>query len=85
MSQLKSEFAMKNLGPLSYFLGIVFLEILPVFFLSRQKYDIEILEKTGMSQCKPAPTPVTTSRKLSTDAGSPYNNPTLYRSLAGAL
>ena len=38
-----------------------------------------------MSQCKPAPTPVTTPRKLSADTGSPYDNPTLHRSLAGAL
>ena len=38
-----------------------------------------------MSKCKPAPTLVTTSRKLCADAGSPYENSTLYRSLAGAL
>ena len=38
-----------------------------------------------MSQCKPASTLVTTSHKLSADVGSPDDNPTLYRSLAGAL
>ena len=38
-----------------------------------------------MSQFKPAPTPVTTSRKLCANAGSPYPDPTLYCSLAGAL
>ena len=42
-----------------------------------------------MSECKPAPapapTPVTTSSKLYADVGSPYDNPTLYCSLAGTL
>ena len=85
MSQLSSEFAMKDLGPLSYFLGIVVSRNSVGLFLSQQKYATEILEKAGMSQCKPAPTSVTTSSKLSADAGSPYNNHTLYRSLAGAL
>ena len=36
-----------------------------------------------MPQCKPASTPVTTSSKLCVDAGSPYDDHTLYRSLAG--
>ena len=54
-------------------------------FLSQHKYATEILDKAGMSQCKPAPTPVTTSSKLCANVGSPYNDPTLYRSLAGAL
>ena len=54
-------------------------------FLSQHKYAIEILDKAYMSQCKPAPTPITTSSKLGADAGSPHDDPTLNRSLAGAL
>ena len=54
-------------------------------FLSQHKYDTEILDKANMSQCKPTSTPVHTSGKLCTDASSPYDGPTLYRSLAGAL
>ena len=46
---------------------------------------MKFLDKAGTSQCKPAPTPVTTSSKLCADAGSPYDNPTLYRTLAGAF
>ena len=55
------------------------------FYLSQQKYATEILNKTGMSQCKHVSAPVATSRKLFTDAGSPYDDPTLYRSLASTL
>ena len=85
MSKLSSEFAMKDLGPLSYFLGIVISRTPTGLFLSQTKYAAEILDKAGTSQCKPAPTPVTTSSKLCADAGSPYDNPTLYRTLAGAF
>ncbi|XP_057515431.1 uncharacterized mitochondrial protein AtMg00810-like [Amaranthus tricolor] len=38
-----------------------------------------------MSQRKPVSTPVATSGKLCTNVGSPCADPTLYRSLAGAL
>ena len=54
-------------------------------FLSQNKYAVEILDKAGMSQCKPTPTPVTTSNKLCADIGSPNNNPILYRGLARVL
>ncbi|XP_071714956.1 uncharacterized mitochondrial protein AtMg00810-like [Rutidosis leptorrhynchoides] len=38
-----------------------------------------------MTNCNPVSTPVDTQRKLSSSEGTPYHNPTLYRSLAGAL
>ncbi|XP_021729398.1 uncharacterized protein LOC110696420 [Chenopodium quinoa] len=39
----------------------------------------------GMDSCKPAATPVDTKSKLSADAGPPFRDLTLYRSLAGTL
>ena len=54
-------------------------------FLSQLRYASEILEKAGLSHCKSVSTPVATSRKLCANAGSPCDDPTLYRSLAGAL
>ena len=77
MTKLSSEFAKKDLGPLSYFLGIVVSRNSAGLFLSEQKYAAEILNKAGMSQCKPAPTPVITSGKLCADASSLYHDPTL--------
>ncbi|CAO2820878.1 unnamed protein product [Amaranthus hypochondriacus] len=85
MAKLSSEFAMKDLGPLSYFLGIAVTRISAGLFLSQHKYATEILEKAGMSQCNPASTPVSTTSKLRANVGSPCSDPTLYRSLAGAL
>ncbi|MCI43197.1 hypothetical protein A2U01_0064434, partial [Trifolium medium] len=38
-----------------------------------------------MASCKPSATPVDTKQKLSTSSGTPFEDPSLYRSLAGAL
>ncbi|GJY51271.1 ribonuclease H-like domain-containing protein [Tanacetum coccineum] len=44
----------------------------------------EILERAHMQHCNPCKTPVDTESKLGSD-GDPVSDPTLYRSLAGAL
>jgi hypothetical protein len=85
ISLLSSEFAMKDLGPLSYFLGISVTRHSGGIFLSQKKYAEEVLERAGMSSCKSCPTPVDTKSKLSTNTGTQYEDPSLYRSLAGAL
>ncbi|GJZ62011.1 ribonuclease H-like domain-containing protein [Tanacetum coccineum] len=51
----------------------------------RTKYELmSILERDRMITCNPCRTPVDTDSKLSAD-GDPVSDPTLYRSLAGAL
>ncbi|XP_071689056.1 uncharacterized mitochondrial protein AtMg00810-like [Rutidosis leptorrhynchoides] len=55
------------------------------FFLNQSKYAKEILDRAGMSNCKPCNTPVEAKSKLSSHIGNPYADPSLYRSLAGAL
>ncbi|XP_021741927.1 uncharacterized protein LOC110708128 [Chenopodium quinoa] len=85
MDLLGSEFAMKDLGPLNYFLGIVVTRHKGGMFLSQRKYAEEIIERAGMSSCKPSPTPVDTNSKVSATSSTTFDDPTLYRSLAGAL
>ncbi|XP_057432530.1 uncharacterized mitochondrial protein AtMg00810-like [Lotus japonicus] len=85
MALLASEFAMKDLGPLSYFLGIAVTRHAGGLFLSQSTYARDIIARAGMASCNPSATPVDTKQKLSTSAGSPCDDPTLYRSLAGAL
>ncbi|XP_074266651.1 uncharacterized protein LOC141589930 [Silene latifolia] len=82
---LSTEFAMTDLGPLHYFLGISVTTTPTGLFLSQSKYIAEILERARMRNCKPCATPVDTKAKLSGDSGEPFDNPSLYRSLAGAL
>jgi hypothetical protein len=76
---------MKDLGPLSYFLGIVVTRHPQDLFLSQKKYVEDILIQAGMSSCKSCPTPVDTKSKMSAAHSVPYEDPSLYRSLAGAL
>ncbi|XP_021771799.1 uncharacterized protein LOC110735933 [Chenopodium quinoa] len=85
ISHLRTGFPMTDLGPLNYFLGIVVTRTPSYMFLSQQKYAKEILERAGMASCKPAATPVETQSKLSAETGPQFHDPTLYRSLAGAL
>ncbi|XP_050888717.1 uncharacterized mitochondrial protein AtMg00810-like [Lathyrus oleraceus] len=85
MSLLASEFAMKDLGPLSYFLGIAVSHHPNGIFLSQSTYASEIIERAGMVFCKPSATPVDTKQKLSTSSDTSYEVPSLYWSLAGAL
>ncbi|GAU46568.1 hypothetical protein TSUD_272070 [Trifolium subterraneum] len=48
-------------------------------------YASDINARAGMTSCKPSATPVDTKQKLGTFAGTPYDDPTLYRIIAGAL
>lgn len=85
MSKLATKFAMKDLGPLSYFLGIAVSRDNNSLFMSQSSYAEDILDRAGMSQCKPCPTPVDSKGKLSASSSAPYEDPTKYRRLAGVL
>jgi hypothetical protein len=78
MSQLSSEFVMKDLGHISYFLGILVTRHSSGIFLSQHKYAEEIIDKDVMSSCKPVSTVVDTKAKLCGLSGNPYHNPSEY-------
>ena len=85
IGSLQQEFAMTDLGKLHYFLGVSAQRSSTGLFLSQAKYAAEILAKANMSSCNPCQTPLEVHSKLSSQDGPPVANPTLYRSLAGAL
>ena len=82
--KLHSEFATKDLGSLSYFLGLEASPTPDGLFISQLKYARDILTRAQLLDSKPVHTPMVVSQHL-TVAGSPFSNPTLYRSLVGAL
>ncbi|XP_019087632.1 PREDICTED: uncharacterized protein LOC109127424 [Camelina sativa] len=53
--------------------------------LLQQNYAADILHREKMTNCKPCLTPVDTLSKLAEAVGDAVDDPTLYRSLAGAL
>ncbi|XP_051190594.1 uncharacterized mitochondrial protein AtMg00810-like [Lolium perenne] len=82
---LHAEFALKDLGPLHYFLGIEVFQRADGFFLHQWKYAHELLERAWMLNCNPAPTLVDTKAKLSASDGSLASDAPFYRSIVGAL
>ena len=62
--QLSTEFEMKNLGGLEYFLGIEVARSKQGIFLSRRKYILDLLAEIGFLECKLADTPIIQNHKL---------------------
>ncbi|XP_028949214.1 uncharacterized mitochondrial protein AtMg00810-like [Malus domestica] len=85
ITDLTKEFDLKDLGSLHYFLGIQITRTAEGLFLSRVKYVTDLLKKTEMLESKPCATPCLPYNRLLKDDGEPFNNPTLYRSIVGAL
>lgn len=76
---------MSDLGDIHHFLGITVHRNTSGVFLSQQQYALEILDRANMLHCIPISTPIDTRSKPSLHDGHPFSNPSLYRSLAGAL
>jgi histone deacetylase 1/2 len=87
LRDLNVNFAIKDLGDLHFFLGIEVKRVNNVLLLTQEKYALELLAKVGMSQCKSAPTPLSTSEQLSLESGTPLGSEdcTQFRSIVGAL
>lgn len=82
---LKSEFPMTDCGIIHSFLSVSAMFNAKGLFLNQSKYAEEIIQRAGLTECKPCSTPVDLKSKLAEDDGKPVSNPTEYRSLAGAL
>ncbi|KAK1594679.1 hypothetical protein QYE76_008255 [Lolium multiflorum] len=83
--RLRAEFALKDLGPLHYFLGIEVVRRADGFFLHQRKYARELLDRAGMLNCKATATHVDTRSKLSATDGAPAPDASSYRSIVGAM
>jgi hypothetical protein len=87
LKDLRSDFALKDLGELHFFLGIQVTKSADGLVLSQEKYASEILQNAEMTHCKPIHTPLVTSEKLSISNGAALGEEqgTQYRSIVEGL
>ncbi|XP_019180201.1 PREDICTED: uncharacterized protein LOC109175392 [Ipomoea nil] len=77
-------FKIRDLGTPTFFLGIETVPIDGGLLLSQRRYMDDILTRAGMVDCKSLSTPAAIT-KAASPSTAPYENPTQYRRLAGAL
>jgi hypothetical protein len=82
---LSTEFEMKDLGSLKYFLGIEVSRCKSGIFLSQRKYVLDLLKETGMTACKPVSTPLAEGMKLGIDRTQGSIDKGRYQRLVGKL
>lgn len=85
--ELASEFEMKYLGLMHYFLGLEVWKKCGEIFLSQGKYVVKLLERFGMTECKSMNTTMEMNfKKLCGKlVGVDLVNPSKYCQLIGAL
>ncbi|GKV44231.1 hypothetical protein SLEP1_g51429 [Rubroshorea leprosula] len=82
---LSQKFEMKDLGGLSYFLGLEVISSDDGYLLSQVKYASDLVSKTELNDSKSVSTPLEPNVKLTFMDGSPLFDPTRYWQLVGSL
>ncbi|KAK3026255.1 hypothetical protein RJ639_041631 [Escallonia herrerae] len=81
---LASEFELKDLGALRYFLGMEVARSKSGITVSQRKYVLDLLRDTGMLGCRPAETPMEPNAKLDIEGGKDVDSEQ-YQRLVGKL
>ena len=83
--KLSKRFQMKDMGKLSWFLGIEFTCKEGMIEMNQTKYIERVLSRFNMQNCKPRSTPCEmNSSKVSEESSTPADN-RLYREIIGSL
>ena len=85
ISQLQHDFAVKDLGPLNFFLGVEAIKSDQGLYLFQRRYISDLLRKTNMDEAKAISSPMASSMSLSQYQGTPLSDPSSYRSTVGSL
>jgi hypothetical protein len=84
--KLNSEFSLKDLGKLDYFLGIeVHHSPSGSLLLSQSKYIKDLLQRANMINANSMASPMASSTKLSKFGSNNVSDPSYFRSIVGAL
>ena len=82
---LSQQFEIKDLGHLSYFLGLEITHSIDELYITQPKYAFELLSRAGLIDSKTVDNPVELNVHLTPTEGKPLSNPSLYRRLVGSL
>uniref|UniRef100_A0A803NRV5 Reverse transcriptase Ty1/copia-type domain-containing protein n=1 Tax=Cannabis sativa TaxID=3483 RepID=A0A803NRV5_CANSA len=85
ISSLHTQFSLKDLGTLNFFLGTEVHKIEDGLLLCQAKYARDHIEKAHMTAAKFSPTPMTSGLRLSAQQGDPVEDVQMYRWIVGAL
>ena len=85
IQDMQQTFALKDLGELSYFLGIEVSKIRNGIHLSQAKYIADVLAKHDLVNYSPVPTPMSTGQQIIKASGYEISNISQYRSIIRAL
>ncbi|KAI3714975.1 hypothetical protein L6452_21938 [Arctium lappa] len=82
---MHKSFKMSSMGELTFFLGLQVKQQKDGIFISQSKYVQDILDKYGLSDSKPASTPMETHKQITADLEGEDVDVHLYRSMIGSL
>jgi hypothetical protein len=82
---LSQHFEMKDLGLLSYFLGLKIFSSSNGYYLTQAKYIFDMLFWANLTDSKIVDTPTELNTRLTPNDGEPLHDFILYRHLVGSL
>lgn len=85
ISSLSSRFSLKDLGPLSCFLGVEAARSSRGLLLTQSRYITDLLARTNMLDAAVVPTPMISSSRLDSTSGVPLDDPSEFRNFVGSL
>jgi hypothetical protein len=83
--EMMKKFKMSDLGLLSYYLGVEVEQQANFITMRQSSYARKLVERGGLSGCKPCQTPMEEKLKLSKESTAARVNATDYRSMIGGL
>jgi hypothetical protein len=82
---LNSQFKLKDLGPLKFFLGLELARTADGISLCQRKFALNIFSDAGQLAAKPSKFPMDSNAKFSTQEGDLLDDPKSYQRLIGRL